>query len=88
LGVIPLVAAGIDRPINSGIYAQGKKVGYSTRMSARFGTLLPRFLPRSIVTKVAWNRGPKIPAVRVVSNAMHGSVRGSSNISTVVEISI
>jgi uncharacterized protein len=34
-------------------FDQGKKVAYPTRMSVRLGTLLPRFLPRSLVTKIA-----------------------------------
>ncbi|MES2102933.1 MAG: SDR family oxidoreductase [Pseudomonadota bacterium] len=34
-------------------YDQGKKVAYPTRFSVRLGTLLPRFLPRSLVTKIA-----------------------------------
>ncbi|WP_211463654.1 SDR family NAD(P)-dependent oxidoreductase [Collimonas silvisoli] len=34
-------------------FDQGKTVAYPTRISVRLGTLLPRFLPRSLVTKVA-----------------------------------
>jgi len=34
-------------------FDQGKKVAYPTRLSVRLGTLLPRFLPRSLVTKIA-----------------------------------
>ncbi|MES2072977.1 MAG: SDR family oxidoreductase [Pseudomonadota bacterium] len=34
-------------------FDQGKTVAYPTRMSVRLGTLLPRFLPRSFVTKIA-----------------------------------
>jgi short-subunit dehydrogenase len=34
-------------------FDQGRHVAYPTRMSVRLGTLLPRFLPRSLVTKIA-----------------------------------
>jgi short-subunit dehydrogenase len=34
-------------------FDQGKKVAYPTRLSVRLGTLLPRFLPRSLVTRMA-----------------------------------
>jgi short-subunit dehydrogenase len=34
-------------------FDRGKIVAYPTRMSVRLGTLLPRFLPRSLVTKIA-----------------------------------
>lgn len=34
-------------------FDHGKKVAYPTRMSVRLGTLLPRFLPRALVTKLA-----------------------------------
>jgi short-subunit dehydrogenase len=34
-------------------FDQGKNVAYPTRISVRLGTLLPRFLPRSFVTKIA-----------------------------------
>lgn len=34
-------------------FDQGKKVAYPTRLSVRIGTLLPRILPRSFVTKIA-----------------------------------
>jgi short-subunit dehydrogenase len=34
-------------------FDQGKNVAHPTRMSVRLGTLLPRFLPRSLVTRIA-----------------------------------
>src|SRR5882724_10309372 len=34
-------------------FDQGKSVAYPTRTSVRLGMLLPRFLPRSLVTKIA-----------------------------------
>ena len=34
-------------------FDQGKKVTYPTRLSVRIGTLLPRLLPRSLVTRIA-----------------------------------
>ena len=34
-------------------FDQGKAVAYPTRLSVRVGTLLPRFLPRALVTKFA-----------------------------------
>jgi short-subunit dehydrogenase len=34
-------------------FDQGKHVAHPTRISVRLGTLLPRFLPRSLVTKIA-----------------------------------
>jgi short-subunit dehydrogenase len=34
-------------------FDQGKQVAYPTRMSVRLAMLLPRFLPRSFVTKIA-----------------------------------
>jgi short-subunit dehydrogenase len=34
-------------------FDQGRHVAYPTRMSVRLGTLLPRFLSRSLVTKIA-----------------------------------
>jgi short-subunit dehydrogenase len=34
-------------------FDQGKNIAYPTRISVRIGTLLPRFFPRSLVTKIA-----------------------------------
>jgi short-subunit dehydrogenase len=34
-------------------FDQGKSVAYPTRLSVRVGTLLPRFLPRALVTRIA-----------------------------------
>ncbi|MDB5988922.1 MAG: hypothetical protein JWQ10_325, partial [Herbaspirillum sp.] len=34
-------------------FDQGKSVVYPTRISVRIGTLLPRFFPRTLVTKIA-----------------------------------
>ena len=34
-------------------FDQGKSVAYPTRLSVRIGTLLPRFLPRALVTRIA-----------------------------------
>jgi len=34
-------------------FDQGKNDAYPTRLSVRLGTLLPRFLPRSLVTRIA-----------------------------------
>ena len=34
-------------------FDQGKNVAHPTRISVRLGTLLPRFLPRSLVTRIA-----------------------------------
>ena len=34
-------------------FDRGRNVAYPTRTSVRLGTLLPRFLPRSLVTKIA-----------------------------------
>jgi short-subunit dehydrogenase len=34
-------------------FDRGKSVAYPTRMSVRLGMMLPRFLPRSLVTKIA-----------------------------------
>jgi len=34
-------------------FDQGKSVAHPTRISVRLGTLLPRFLPRSLVTRIA-----------------------------------
>jgi short-subunit dehydrogenase len=34
-------------------FDQGKSVAYPTRLSVRLGTLLPRLLPRALVTKIA-----------------------------------
>ena len=44
-------------------FDQGKTVAYPTRISMRLGTLLPRFLPRGLVTNCRHGQQEYVPSL-------------------------